>query len=364
FTPFPQTNVHFPDEELVNKIIASIDPAIISKIKQHTFMEIKDLIAPRPKKIRNRHKIPRPQNPFVIFRRNAQAKMEADLESEIKESMLTLVSKAAGKDWKIADAEVKNVFNYLAKLAKKVHEKTYPNYVYKPRKKYNSPIPELQSSQKHLDISAESQCHSSFSDHVNSYHSILPLDENYGISPDSKDFPYSLLPSKDLPSIWSLVDSITANTLTSAILPYSPIPISSNSFEKNYEMNGILRKLFNLPCPYKNTLCSCSSSACICKSASVWKKNGVGFSASGKAWGEINIDTEVSGNSKGVEIKGLGFGVSLGKKNRNQKTVDISDEKMARIIIGPKRLYVYKTSFGNKKLKELQDLDNNSNIRE
>ncbi|CAG8716217.1 627_t:CDS:1 [Racocetra persica] len=245
FTPFPQTNIHFPDESLVNKIIGSIDSAVLLKIKQHVYLEIKDLIAPRPKKNRNRQKIPRPQNPFVIFRRNAQAKMEASLETEMKESMLTLVSKTAGEDWKKANAEVKSVFNYLATLAKKVHEKTYPDYVYKPRKKANSPIPELQSFQDDSDSSS----------YTNNYSSIhtSPNEKNHGVWVDSQIFPYALLPSKHLPSICSLIDSISENTLATTILPCSPTYTCLKSPDKqlNYksEISSVFKSSIRLPSP-------------------------------------------------------------------------------------------------------------------
>ncbi|CAG8533526.1 11_t:CDS:1 [Gigaspora rosea] len=252
FTPFPQTYIHFPDENLVNKIVASIDPVVLSKIKQHTYLEVKDLIAPRPKKNRNRQKIPRPQNPFVIFRRDAQAKMEAGIESEMKESMLALVSKTAGKDWKTADAEVKNVFNYLATLAKKVHEKTYPDYVYKPRKRANSPVPELQLPQEDSDILDESQYYSSsLSSYTNKYSSIPNSpDENRRKRSDSQNFPYSLLPSKHLPSIWSLIDSIAANTLTSTNLPCSPTLTHHHSYEKQANYKSEISSSNTLPSPY------------------------------------------------------------------------------------------------------------------
>ncbi|CAG8563086.1 15862_t:CDS:1 [Cetraspora pellucida] len=233
FAPFPQTNISIPNDDLVNQIIASIDPTILLKIRQYTYLEIKDLIAPKPKKNRSRQKIPRPQNPFVIFRRNEQAKMLSGLDPKMKESMLAFVSKAAGKDWKTANVEVKNVFNYLAQLAKKVHEETYPDYVYQPRKKVdrssfqnsavrngyfiNSPVPEFQSPPDYSDFWPEGQ-HSSY---ANNYHSnSTSSDKNRDVWSDSL-FPCSHLPSKHLPSIWSLVDSATPNAQKSTILPCS-----------------------------------------------------------------------------------------------------------------------------------------------
>ncbi|CAG8798274.1 35891_t:CDS:1 [Gigaspora margarita] len=232
FAPFPQTNVCIPNDDLVNQIIASIDPVVILKIRQHTYLEIKDLIAPKPKKNRNRQKIPRPQNPFVIFRRNEQAKMATGLDPKMKESMLAFVSKAAGKDWKTANAEVKNVFNYLAQLAKKVHEETYPDYVYQPRKKIDRSsfqtstlhngsfiIPELQTTPSYSNFWPENQ----HSNHATS------LEENRGVWPDSFIFPCSLLPSKHLPSIRSLVDSATTKTPKSTISPCSSTFTHPNS---------------------------------------------------------------------------------------------------------------------------------------
>ncbi|CAG8622151.1 153_t:CDS:1, partial [Diversispora eburnea] len=81
FEPFTLNKIKIPDSEKVNQIIASIDLAILANIKKHTFLQLSDLIASHPKKNRFQ-KEPRPQNPFVIFRifrRNIQAKINADL---------------------------------------------------------------------------------------------------------------------------------------------------------------------------------------------------------------------------------------------------------------------------------------------
>ncbi|RHZ45910.1 hypothetical protein Glove_642g15 [Diversispora epigaea] len=102
-------------------------------IKQHTFLRLEDLIAPRPRKGRS-HKVPRPQNPFVIYRQNIQAKITKDLGLQYG-SQLDYVSKVASISWKNASAEVKTVFNDLAISAKQFHGISYPEYRYQPKKK-------------------------------------------------------------------------------------------------------------------------------------------------------------------------------------------------------------------------------------
>ncbi|RGB39686.1 hypothetical protein C1646_606251, partial [Rhizophagus diaphanus] len=79
-------------------------------------------------------KVPRPQNPFVIYRRDTQAKLMVEKGSKFG-SKLDFVSRVASKNWKNAPSEIRNIYSFLAQLAKKVHEETYPDYVYQPKKR-------------------------------------------------------------------------------------------------------------------------------------------------------------------------------------------------------------------------------------
>ncbi|CAG8432914.1 4743_t:CDS:2 [Diversispora eburnea] len=94
YEPFSQQNkIKIPDSEEIKQIITSIDSTILTKIKKHTFLPLEDLVTPHPRKNRF-HKEPRPQNPFVIYRRNIQAKIAAESGSQYG-SQLDYVSKVA-----------------------------------------------------------------------------------------------------------------------------------------------------------------------------------------------------------------------------------------------------------------------------
>ncbi|CAB4385050.1 unnamed protein product [Rhizophagus irregularis] len=134
FPPYNQNNkVRAPDQLLVEQVINSIEPNIIETISNQVFLPIKELIAPLPKKSRT-SKVPRPQNPFVIYRRDTQAKLMVEKGSKFG-SKLDFVSRVASKNWKNAPSEIRNIYSFLAQLAKKVHEETYPDYVYQPKKR-------------------------------------------------------------------------------------------------------------------------------------------------------------------------------------------------------------------------------------
>ncbi|CAG8561911.1 737_t:CDS:2 [Diversispora eburnea] len=101
------------------------------KIKKHTTLPLPELITPsvNVRTVKN----PRPQNSFVIYRRNVQAEIAKDKGSSAA-GRLDYVSKHASKKWKSESQEVKDLFGFLASCAKKVHDYMYPGYVYQPKR--------------------------------------------------------------------------------------------------------------------------------------------------------------------------------------------------------------------------------------
>ncbi|EXX77637.1 uncharacterized protein OCT59_008816 [Rhizophagus irregularis] len=72
---------------------------------------------------------PRPQNPFMLYRRDMAAKSEfVGLKS-------SEVSKKIGMMWKNETTEVKDLFNAMARLAEKRHSEKYSDYSYTPKRK-------------------------------------------------------------------------------------------------------------------------------------------------------------------------------------------------------------------------------------
>ncbi|CAG8506574.1 11772_t:CDS:1 [Acaulospora morrowiae] len=125
--PYPTSR-----SEIVAQIIAeTIDEATQIKIKKHTTLPLPELITPsvNVRTVKN----PRPQNSFVIYRRNVQAEIAKDKGTNAA-GRLDFVSKHAAKKWKHESQEVKELYGFLATCAKKVHDYMYPGYVYQPKR--------------------------------------------------------------------------------------------------------------------------------------------------------------------------------------------------------------------------------------
>ncbi|CAG8467558.1 23653_t:CDS:1 [Dentiscutata erythropus] len=118
--------------EIVERIIAeTIDDATLTKIKKHTTLPLPELITPsvNVRTVKN----PRPQNSFVIYRRNVQAEIAKE-KGATAAGRLDYVSKFAATKWKQESQEVKELYGFLAICAKKVHDFMYPGYVYQPKR--------------------------------------------------------------------------------------------------------------------------------------------------------------------------------------------------------------------------------------
>ncbi|CAG8461272.1 8657_t:CDS:1 [Acaulospora morrowiae] len=123
-----------PDPKIIQQVISEIDPMTHLKILSQLKVPIEELICPTTKSRKSGGGVPRPQNLFVIYRRDVQAKLTAKFGSEIG-SHLPFVSREASERWKLEPQEIRSIYEFIADLAKKVHDLTYPNYVYKPRKR-------------------------------------------------------------------------------------------------------------------------------------------------------------------------------------------------------------------------------------
>jgi len=79
-------------------------------------------------------KIPRPQNSWLLFRRNYECyfRQHADRTYSVSE-----ISKMATEWWRILPDTVKDYFRALSKLAKQCHKDKYPDYSYHPKRRQN-----------------------------------------------------------------------------------------------------------------------------------------------------------------------------------------------------------------------------------
>ncbi|CAJ0754365.1 16541_t:CDS:2 [Entrophospora sp. SA101] len=118
--------------EIVEHIISeTLTEAYQIKIKKHTTLPLHELITPsvNVRTIKN----PRPQNSFVIYRRNVQAEIAKEKGTNAA-GKLDYVSKYAADKWRQESQEVKDIYGLLANCAKKVHDIMYPGYVYQPKR--------------------------------------------------------------------------------------------------------------------------------------------------------------------------------------------------------------------------------------
>ncbi|CAG8585906.1 17018_t:CDS:2 [Rhizophagus irregularis] len=121
--------------EIVDHIInTNIDAITLSKIEKAIAVPLRQLISPREN--RRRRAIPRPQNNFVLYRRNFHAVITKQQGHGVAKNF-KLISNEAAKNWSEESNEIKQLYELIADCAKKVHDCTYPQYVYQPKHKSN-----------------------------------------------------------------------------------------------------------------------------------------------------------------------------------------------------------------------------------
>lgn len=130
---FSQQIDRMSPSEIVDHIIqTNIDPITLSKIEKQIAVPLRQLISPREN--RRRRCIPRPQNNFVLYRRNFHAVITKERGHSVAKNF-KLISNEAAKNWSEESNEVKQLYELIADCAKKVHDCTYPQYVYQPKHK-------------------------------------------------------------------------------------------------------------------------------------------------------------------------------------------------------------------------------------
>ncbi|CAG8702616.1 10646_t:CDS:1, partial [Ambispora gerdemannii] len=79
---------------------------------------------------------PRPQNSWIIFRKDYEATLRrrsSDVKQEVKHT-----AHECSLKWRQLSSEVKHFFKILEKIACENHKRIYPNYKYKPKNAKNS----------------------------------------------------------------------------------------------------------------------------------------------------------------------------------------------------------------------------------
>ncbi|RIA80444.1 high mobility group box domain-containing protein, partial [Glomus cerebriforme] len=94
-----------------------------------THIPLEQLLAPCKKTRGKKGRITRPQNAFILYRKDLQDKIKNENpQADFKE-----ISKIAGNRWKNEADQVKNNYTLLATLGGLVHQDLFPNYKYQPR---------------------------------------------------------------------------------------------------------------------------------------------------------------------------------------------------------------------------------------
>ncbi|CAG8454375.1 9605_t:CDS:1 [Paraglomus brasilianum] len=123
-----------PDVMLDIIISQRIPPDILKKIERRIHTPLRDLIRPGQRKSRHRTGPPRPQNMYILYRRDLQKKIN-EVKGHDVGSQLEFVSKIASRGWEKIDSETRLLYNYIAECAKEFHSYIFPGYTYQPKKK-------------------------------------------------------------------------------------------------------------------------------------------------------------------------------------------------------------------------------------
>ncbi|CAG8548227.1 9549_t:CDS:1 [Ambispora gerdemannii] len=111
---------------------------ILQRCPYQLSLSINELTKSAIKKRFDFDKPPRPQNSWIIFRRDYEASLRCrspDVKQEVKRT-----AQECSLVWRQLSSEVKHFFKILEKIACENHKRIYPNYKYKPKNAKDSNI--------------------------------------------------------------------------------------------------------------------------------------------------------------------------------------------------------------------------------
>ncbi|CAG8491209.1 9181_t:CDS:1 [Ambispora gerdemannii] len=103
---------------------------------------------------KNPNKTPRPQNHWIIFRKDCEANIrlrDPNVKKKIKDT-----ARECSLKWKLQTSEVKHFFRVLEKIARENHKRIFPGYKYK---KYKSKSVKDPKYQKFININQTTYIH-------------------------------------------------------------------------------------------------------------------------------------------------------------------------------------------------------------
>ncbi|CAB4430173.1 unnamed protein product [Rhizophagus irregularis] len=117
--------------ELKRSINENLDKMVQEGFTFPTHIPLEQLLAPCKKTRGKKGRITRPQNAFILYRKDLQDKIkDENPDADFKE-----ISRIAGNRWKHEVDHVKNNYTLLATLGGLVHQDLFPNYKYQPRQR-------------------------------------------------------------------------------------------------------------------------------------------------------------------------------------------------------------------------------------
>ncbi|CAG8477083.1 37122_t:CDS:1 [Racocetra persica] len=187
--------------QFMNVYENSLDNELFRNPPYPLAMKIEELILP-PKNSRkatkNRKKPystppPRPQNSWVLFRRNF-----TELHKKSKGTKITNseISRLAAEEWRNQPGKVRQFFEILETFAKEKHKEAYPGYQFRPKKKEKPKskkihhnkcdIIQFQISQSHNEVTKPEETSINCADNFSEYFNTLEASENIDFN-----FPYN-----------------------------------------------------------------------------------------------------------------------------------------------------------------------------
>ncbi|CAG8439117.1 9263_t:CDS:2 [Funneliformis caledonium] len=141
-TPYPTAFINTIDTSLPLSNLTSSTQILIPLLPGVPYvltLPLEELLVP---KLSIRGKIPRPQNAWMLFRKDFTAGIKLLPMHDNKKLCVQEISSLASKSWKQQPPEVKQFFEILRMAAKETHNLHYPNYRYRPERKLkkNTPV--------------------------------------------------------------------------------------------------------------------------------------------------------------------------------------------------------------------------------
>ncbi|RIA99649.1 hypothetical protein C1645_811231 [Glomus cerebriforme] len=163
------SNTHSSQEDL-----DSLITRITTNPPYELTLTVEELLAPSKKKrkVKSQSPPPRPQNVFILFKKDLTARLKRDNPEYAKRLLLCENSRLAKATWENSSSEVKQFFQVLYLACVEKHKQLYPGYKYSP-KNLKSPKKRKEDLTKKLQDSRKTVFSMSSSNQVRSNENLM-----------------------------------------------------------------------------------------------------------------------------------------------------------------------------------------------